>query len=609
MSGISRGAWLLVVGAAVAASANSLRNGFVYDDVHVIRDDARIHVLDLGAVVGRQYWPPSVGDDPLYRPLTSLTFAIDWRLGGGRPLLFHAVNVALHAGVVALVLALAALVLPPPAAVVAALLFAVHPVHAEAVANVVGRSELLAGLGYLAAVLAFIHFGRAGRLPRRLAGAAMVFVASAVAVFSKEHALTLPAALLIADGALAADRREALGARLRQSWPVWVAAGLACGLYLWLRSQAITAHLTQGMLAAGLEGTTAWERLVVMLPAYAVWARLLVFPVALSADYSPNVLHPTSTLGLPHLVGLAVVVAALWLTWRLRRRAPAFTIGMAWFVVTASVAANVAVPTGVLVAERTLYLPSAGAVVALAWLWQWPAARRGVWWPTAVVLALLGARTVERNTMWRDNDRFYDRLAREAPASYRVYALRGWREFERGRVAAGERLYREALAIQPLDPAVLFELGSWYLRFSQYAPADRYLTLALRVDSTRSGAAEAAIVARTESGAVDSAVALARSALRRWPQRPGVLLASLRALQRAGDARGAAALVPALVAADSVAWPSLQIAGDALARAGACDSARALVRRAAALAPRNEPAPERLLALIGPGQDCARRLQ
>ena len=607
MNAIGRRARVLVLGVALAASANSLRNGFVYDDVHVVVEDARLHVLNPAAIFTSQYWPPEVGNDPLYRPVTSLSLAIDWRLGGGKPLLFHTVNVALHVAVVALVLALASLVLPPAAAVVAALLFAVHPVHAEAVANVVGRAELLAAVGYLAAVLAFVRYGTRER--GGVAGPAIVFAASAIAVGAKEHALTLPAALLLVDAAIALANHERPASRLRRSWPLWAAALLACGLYLWLRSRAVSAELAPGLVAPGLEGTTAAQRFIVMLPAYALWARLMLLPVVLSADYSPNVLQPTLTPGLGHLAGLALLAGAVVLAWRLRRRVPAVTLGLMWFATTAAVAANVVVPTGVLAAERTLYLPSVGAAVALAGLWSLVAGGPRLWWVTATALALLAVRTVERNTLWRDNESFFPRLAREAPASYRMHAVRGWWEFRRGNVAEAERLYRAALAIQPLDPAVLAELGSWYLRFGLYAPADRYLTLALRVDSTRSGAAERAIIARTEAGAVDSAVALARIAMRRWSRRPGVLLASMRALQHAGAVDEAAALAPALVSADSGAWTYLQVAGDALARAGACDSARALVGRAAALAPSGEAAPARLLDRIGTGNDCAGRLQ
>lgn len=601
-------AYLLVLAVALAASANSLRNGFVYDDTVIVVENPLVHGFDPGAIIGNQYWPRSFGDDPLYRPVTTLSLALDWRLGNGAPLPFHVTNVALHLAVVALVLALAAVVLPPAAAVVAALLFAVHPVHVEAVANVVGRAELLAALGYLAVVLLFVTGGPAtGR--RRLGRGIAVFAAAAFAVGAKENALTLPATLLVADVAVARAAGERLALRLRRTWPLWLAVLLAFALYFWLRSGAVVVGLADGPVAAGLEGTNAPQRFVIMLPVYARWALLMVLPFRLLADYSPNVIIPTLAPGPWHLAGLVVVLGSLVLAWRLRHRVPAVTLGVAWVVITASVMANVAVRTEVLLAERTLYLPSLGAVVALAALWALLPARRATWYATALFLVLLGARTIERNTMWRDNDEFFARLARETPESYRRYWRHGAWEFRRGNAALGERLYRQALAIQPLDVSLMDELGTWYLRYGQHRPADQLLTMVLRIDSARYGSAQRAIIARTEGGLTDSAVALARWSASRWPDRAGVLMAAMRALHAGGHAAEAAALAPALVAADTASWQYLQIAGDALARAGACDSARALVRRAAAHAPAGETAPQRLLQLIGTGPECARRFQ
>ena len=188
----------MVLAVALAASVTSLRNGFVFDDVQVIVENPALHALDsLPHALTDSYWPATVRDR-LYRPATSASFVVDWAIGRGSPLPFHLTNVALHLLVVALVLALGGLVLGR-GAVVAALWFAVHPVHVEVFANAVGRSELLAALGYLGATLAYIAEGRAARLApggaRRALWAVLVLGAAALAFGAKEHALSLPAAL------------------------------------------------------------------------------------------------------------------------------------------------------------------------------------------------------------------------------------------------------------------------------------------------------------------------------------------------------------------------------------------------------------------------------
>ena len=130
--------------------ATSLGNGFAYDDLPLIVENARVTtLLPPWEYFGQSYWPAG----GLYRPLTAWLLALQWKLGGGAPWIFHATNVALHALVTGLVYLLARRMLAPAWAGLAALLFAVHPVHVEAVANVVGSRELLCTALVLAAVL------------------------------------------------------------------------------------------------------------------------------------------------------------------------------------------------------------------------------------------------------------------------------------------------------------------------------------------------------------------------------------------------------------------------------------------------------------------------
>ena len=133
-------AWLLpllAVAAAVAVGAASLGNGFAYDDVPLIVENARVTtLLPPWEYFGLPYWP----NGGLYRPLTACLTALLWKVGGGAPWIFHAANVTLHSLATGLVYLLARRVLMAPWAAFAALLFAVHPVHVEAVANAVGLS-------------------------------------------------------------------------------------------------------------------------------------------------------------------------------------------------------------------------------------------------------------------------------------------------------------------------------------------------------------------------------------------------------------------------------------------------------------------------------------
>src|SRR5574338_1279224 len=174
---------LAVALAAVAPFAGTLGHGFALDDVGEIVRNEDVHALgNVPSLFGRGAWDGSGQRNPIYRPLTSVTYALNHAVGGLDPAGYHLVNVLLHALVALAVLALGRRVgLPRWAAALGAVAFAVHPVHVEVVANVAGRKDELAALFSLAAVLAH------GTAVRR-GGARLLapVLAVAAALFSKE---------------------------------------------------------------------------------------------------------------------------------------------------------------------------------------------------------------------------------------------------------------------------------------------------------------------------------------------------------------------------------------------------------------------------------------
>src|SRR5262249_47819512 len=134
--------------------ANALSGAFTYDDKAVVRDNPLIRSPSSVAQLFRTTyfgWPRGVGVN--YRPILMLSYAVQWWLHGSRAEAYHAVNVLFHtAATLGFWLLLRRLRVGGPAAFAGALVFAVHPVHVEAVTSVVGRGETLAALfveGYL----------------------------------------------------------------------------------------------------------------------------------------------------------------------------------------------------------------------------------------------------------------------------------------------------------------------------------------------------------------------------------------------------------------------------------------------------------------------------
>src|SRR5438067_10934194 len=143
---------VIIAAVVFACYANALRCGLVFDDLNAIVNNPAVRRLDVAHILTRPAW--FARPVPIYRPVTTLGFALDHAAHGVRPLGYHLVNVLLHAAVSVLVAAVVRHATGDAAiAFVTALLFAAHPVHTEAVTSVVGRAELLAGLFALAAWL------------------------------------------------------------------------------------------------------------------------------------------------------------------------------------------------------------------------------------------------------------------------------------------------------------------------------------------------------------------------------------------------------------------------------------------------------------------------
>ncbi len=528
-----------VAATAVACYALSLGNGLVYDDQPIIAENPRIRSpVNVRAIWLRDWWanrPPHAfvadpGRDRLYRPLTLQSLALDYAFWGQRAAGYHAVNILLHALVSVLVWRIASVWLRDgTSALIAGLLFAVHPVHAEAVCMIVGRAELLAALFTLSGLLIIPRND-----PLRRARAASMGLAFFAAILSKESGLVYPA--------LAAVWIAAFGL-----WPRWsvrervlAAAALLVplALYVPLRYAAVGGQLirtgVEDLVNNPLAGADGWQRLIGLLTVFGHYLRLLLVPRTLSCDYGLAVIDPTRG---PDVWTVAGAVGALTLTgwlvagWR-RRRTPQSLAGrtaplVLMFLFAYAPASNVLL-IGVAVGERLMYLPSApllialGAAAACAMRGDGhgaaPRARIAAALGGCLLLAL-GLRTVARTLDWRDNFTLFTTDVQTFPQSLRLNTMVGDLYLMRAghtrdpqqrqrllRIAA--RYFERALAIKPRDAASLRRLAealealgqperarALYQRAVALNPTDAYAIAGLR----RTAATQPAPIAPLEA--------------------------------------------------------------------------------------------------------------
>ncbi|MBN1513655.1 MAG: hypothetical protein JXB13_16690 [Phycisphaerae bacterium] len=457
---------------AVACYANVLENDFVGDDRPIVAENPLVTKAgQWGQVWDTHYWQHRETEcahpDLLYRPVTILSYRINRVLMGPEPFGFHLVNVLLHAVVTALVVRLTwRMTRLRSCAVVTGLVFAVLPIHTEAVASVVGRAELLATLFVLLGLYAFeprASGGPVGRAARWVAGSAAIFLALA----SKETGAA--GIVLVPLFELYWTRRGSRGpGRHVPRFGVLLAAAVALAAYLPLRYIALGGRLHQPLTVSKttnvMVDATFWEhvcgamQLWGMYWARTFWPRRLTIGATINdVQLADSLLQPYAAFGL--LVAVGIGWAVIW-AWRRGFRAPA--LWAAALLISYLPVSNTLILIKTFLAERTWYLPSVWGVMLCVWVVCVPALRlhgqgggRPTWVRlTAAVLGVLmvmlgGARSLLRNAEWRDEETLIRASYRDCPQSVNVMLSYGSWLIEKGRVDEGIALIRKAILIDP----------------------------------------------------------------------------------------------------------------------------------------------------------------
>ncbi|MFN0242877.1 MAG: tetratricopeptide repeat protein [Planctomycetota bacterium] len=453
-----RTAILAVLAVAVLVYLNTLGHELVYDDKVIVQTPGMHDPWKLAALFGSDFYGGTHAHVDLYRPLTAFSFALNWwangvfGAAGESPFLFHLTNVLLHAAASALVFVFAErLALSRWAALAAALLFAVHPLHTEPVANVYARSELLAA----AFGLAFLCLARGGR---PVLGALCLFVA----VSSKESAVVfLPVALLL-DAWMPAG-----GPRLRGM--TLVLGALALGAWATLRAAALAGHdhahdEEVPFVENPLVALDAGGRIASALKVQLAYLRLLVLPTTLSSDYSFDQVAVAQSFADPHVLGLIAIavvgIAAAFLT---RRTRPVIGFCVLAYAITWAATANVLFPIGTIQGERLAYAPSILACVLGAVLLDMLRERAGtnVFLAATGVLVVLGSvRTIVRNPTWKDEPTLFREQTISAPRSAKAHVNLGMLLSKEKDHAGALAAFERAAEIYPGHAQAQFRLGN-----------------------------------------------------------------------------------------------------------------------------------------------------
>ncbi|HTF99155.1 MAG TPA: tetratricopeptide repeat protein [Nitrospirota bacterium] len=541
---------IIVAIVAIAVYANSLQGDFVYDDASQILANRWItNVKYLPQIFGSNVWQFSGIKSNYYRPLMHAVFMFDYYLFGMRPWGFHLVNVLFNAGVSVLVFLNAAILLRgmrsrAPALpgwffpFSAALLFAVHPVHTEAVAWVAGLPELAFTFFSL---LSFYLYLRARDTAHSMALSVASAVSYACAILFKETAIVLPVIILLHDILFRDPARRISAAK-------YVLYAATTAVYVAVRISALGGFTPVHRYTA----LSLFEHVINVPPLFAEYLEKLVLPVNLNAYH---VFHPvTSLLDGRALLGLAVMACFGFLAFILLKKDRSAFFSLALIVLPLMPVLYVAGVGENTFAERYLYLPSFG----FSLLFAAGLARivRPALLPTlsavlAVLFVLLCAATVQRNGDWKNDVLLWTDTVKKSPESTVPLTALGYAllndkspdkaiacfeevlkrkpDFYEARLNigiafAGQGRYREAVgqleaaaALKPEDVQAHEQLALLYRKAGLRDKAiEQYRTIAALQPGSVSASHELAVV-YAEMGMTDQAIAQFQDALRLEP--------------------------------------------------------------------------------------------
>jgi Tfp pilus assembly protein PilF len=460
---------------------NILANSFVYDDDQQILQNPYIRSWHfLPEIFTTTVWSfvGQAGATNYYRPLMTLSFLILWKLFGPIPFGFHLFSIVVHAGVVILVFYVGRKVFQDwRVAWVGALLFALHPIHTEAVDWIAALPDLESAFLFLAAFGVFVLSERPGWKQWLAQGSLFT-----LGLLAKEPALMLVAVAIAFEHTARSDRGISPPRQKLLRYAPICLIGMA---YLMLRIALF------GKLAPVLQhAKIGWAQAVYSAFALVIgYVRLLLWPSRLSAFH---VFHAsTSLLEVNVLGGLAIVVVYIFGLVLLRRRSAVAAFALLWLAVTIIPVLNARWMAANVLTERYLYLPSVGFSWLIAWcavqLWDFGSRRftsrtvvRAAFVAIVGVVAVLGAiLIVLRNRDWQSDFTLYTRTLQTDPDADIIRSNLAGVYFERGNLTRAGQEWERALVGKPDNVITMNALGILYTQQQRYPEAEEIFKRAI----------------------------------------------------------------------------------------------------------------------------------
>jgi tetratricopeptide (TPR) repeat protein len=498
---------LILVVVSLLVYGNTLNNGYALDDVAVVTKNAYVQ-KGVAGIPELLYTPylrgfkmpatDTIASNDLYRPLPLVTFALEKQLFDNSAAIAHLINILLFAACVCVLFTFLLRLMGDSrtmVAFVACLLFAVHPIHTEVVANVKSRDELLCFFFAFSAPVLYSRYAVGGKTWELVAGTLIYFLS----LLSKETSFTFLAIVPLVFFFYQNGHK-------RRSIYVSLTTVIGCVVFLVLRYAVLGAynasHTDIEFIDNPLTGATSQGRYATALLVLGHYLKLLILPYPLISDYTYNTI-PFVTFGnawvlLSIGIYLGLLATAVYRLKRYRKDIVAF--GILFFLITIALFSNLLFLVGSIMAERFLFFPSAGLCIVAAAMLSRIKGKHIAGMPTGalatviVVCIAFSGIAIGRNPEWKDNMTLFGTDVQKAPQNARLWHSLGFEKTtteaeqnpaqQAALIAEGIADIQKALAIYPRYANAHNTLAGLYIRTQQYDSAEIHARVAVELKPT-----------------------------------------------------------------------------------------------------------------------------
>ena len=498
---------------------NALSGDFVYDDQDQVVNNPWIRdIRSIPTIFSRSVWSfqPGLSTWNYYRPLMHIVYMLNYHVFGLNPWGFHLLNILFHCGASVLVFLIirkflaeqkvskSSVYLSPP--FMAAMLFASHPIHTEAVTWIAGLPDVAFTFFYLLSLYLYILFRDGAKR-----GYLFSILSFSVATLFKEPALTLPIMLIAYDYQIK-KFDETLLVGIKRYIPYIVVSGI----YLLVRYHALGSFAPLESYA----NLSTYQFIINVFPLFREYLTSLLWPFNLNFWHT---FHPISTLSEANgIISIVVTVIFIVVVLVAYKKNKIYFFALLLIVIPLLPAFYIKGISGKPYAERYLYLPSVGYALLLAMFLSWakdklPHATKGITMIFIVIVGVYTIGTLSRNNVWKNNFSFWSDTAKKSPDNAIAHNELALAYVSQGQLDRAITEVQTALRLKPDSANAHISLGNLYAAQGRLDRAIAEFQEALRLKPNSAIAHTKLARAYASQGQLDRAIAEFQTALRLKP--------------------------------------------------------------------------------------------